>query len=230
MRAITRSLRTLETVLGLSLLLAVPGIAIAQDKDDDVEPVKEAVETAEETGNIEAEEHGEDRPSAPTTGDSAVSGDTARIATGAGMGSDLAFASQSVVELGGSLALTHASQTTTFRIAPVLGYFIFDNLELSLFPELSVVDIDGNSDVVVGVMVEPSYHVAFSDALYGFAGFGVGLRYSDDPGADFALRPRVGMDVMVGRSGILKPAFFIDIGANDGLTQGGFEASFTVML
>ena len=148
------------------------------------------------------------------------------------MGSPLSYASQSVVELGGMLALTHASQTTVFRIAPVLGYFIYDNLELSLFPELSVIDVDGNSDVTVGAMLEPSYHVSLNDAdtFFGFLGFGVGFRYSDDPGVDFALRPRIGVDILVGRSGILKPAAFLDIGVNDGLTQGGFEASFTVML
>ena len=63
-----------------------------------------------------------------------------------------------------------------------------------------------------------------------FAGIGLGLRYAEDPGVDFALRPKIGMDMLIGRSGILKPAVFIDVGANDGLTQGGFEAGFTVML
>ncbi len=156
--------------------------------------------------------------------------DSANVALDAGMGSPIAYARASVVELGGTLALTHESETTIFRIAPSVGYFVVDNIELTLFPELRIVNVDGQTDVTVGAMLEPSYHVPFSDRLYGFLGVGFGLRYAEDPGVDFALRPRLGMDIMVGRSGILKPAAFLDIGANDGLNAGGFEAGFTVML
>lgn len=156
------------------------------------------------------------------------------VATGAGVGSDIAYASRGVVELGGTLSLTHQSQTTTIRLAPSIGYFFVDNLELTLFPELLILNIDGEdddeTDVSVGGTLEPSYHVPFNDRLLGFVGMGLGVRYSDDPGVDVFLRPRVGMDVMVGRSGILKPAVFLDIGANDGLTSGGIEVGFTVML
>jgi hypothetical protein len=163
----------------------------------------------------------------------------AEVSLGAGEGSTVAYASATVVELGGSLALTHASETTTFRIAPSVGYFVVDNIELTLFPDLTILHVggdegggegDGATDVTFGAMLEPSYHMPFNDDLFGFLGVGFGLRYADDPGVDFALRPRLGMDIMVGRSGILKPAVFLDIGANDGLTQGGFEAGFTVML
>jgi len=156
------------------------------------------------------------------------------VATGAGVGSDIAYASRGVVELGGSLALTHQSQTTTIRLAPSVGYFFIDNLELTLFPELLITNIDGEeddeSDVSFGGVLEPSYHVPFTDRLLGFAGLGLGIRYADEPGVDVFLRPRLGMDIMVGRSGILKPAAFLDIGANDGLTSGGLEVGFTVML
>jgi hypothetical protein len=79
-------------------------------------------------------------------------------------------------------------------------------------------------------VLEPSYHLALSDRTFAFGGLGLGVRYADDPGVDVFLRPRLGMDFMVGRSGIFKPAVFLDIGANDGLTSGGFEAGFTVML
>lgn len=78
-------------------------------------------------------------------------------------------------------------------------------------------------------MVEPSYHLPFSDRLFAFAGLGIGLNYAEDPGVDLLFRPRLGLDVLVGRSGILKPAAFMDVGVNDGLSAGGFEAGFTVM-
>jgi hypothetical protein len=231
MRAYSRSLRSMEAVLGMSLALGAASFAHAQDKGKDDEPVEEVLEAAEETGDVKTEEHGsQQQPEPPQQEESAIGEEGAEVGTGAGMGGDLAYAERSVVELGGSLAFTHASQTTVVRIAPVLGYFLFDSLELTLFPELNVIDVSGTTDVTIGVMVEPSYHIALSDTFYAFGGFGIGIRYADDPGVDFALRPRAGVDILVGRSGILKPAVFLDIGANDGLTQGGFEASFTVML
>lgn len=152
------------------------------------------------------------------------------VAMDTGVGSPIAYASESVVELGGMFALTHASETTVFRIAPLVGYFVADNLELTLFPELYVINVEDETDVSVGLMLEPSYHVPFSDRFFAFAGIGIGFRWAEDPGFDFALRPKIGVDIMIGRSGILKPAAFLDIGTNDGLTQGGVEASFTVML
>lgn len=159
-----------------------------------------------------------------------------QVAMDAGTGSSLAYAEASVVELGGVMAFTHASETTTFRIAPSLGYFVVDNLELTLFPDLTLIhvdgedDEDGETDVTFGALLEPSYHLPLGKKIFVFAGIGLGLRYAEDPGVDFALRPRIGMDFLVGRSGILKPALFMDIGANDGLSQGGFEVGFTVML
>jgi hypothetical protein len=234
MRAFSRPLRSLsgEAVLGLALALSATSIVQAQPEDkDEAEPVKEVIEAAEDTGAVTAEPHGpQRRPQPPNTDTAMTEEGDAEIGVGAGMGSDLAYAEKSVVELGGMLAITHASQTTILRLAPSAGYFVFDSLELTLFPEFSVIDVSGTTDVSIGVMIEPSYHIAFSDTLYGFGGVGFGIRYSDDPGVDFALRPALGVDIMVGRSGILKPLVFLDIGANDGLTQGGFAAAFTVML
>lgn len=164
--------------------------------------------------------------------------DEVEVAMNAGVGSDLAYASQSVVEVGGVLALRHQSETTLFRVSPSIGYFFVDNLELTLFPELTITRIgadDGEAgegaqtDWTVGVLLEPSYHLPFNDRLLGFVGLGVGLNFAEDPGVDLIFRPRLGLDVLVGRSGIFKPAVFMDVGLNDGLSAGGLEAGFTVM-
>lgn len=160
------------------------------------------------------------------------------VSRNAGVGSPLAYASRSVVEVGGVLALRHQSQTTMFRVAPSIGYFFVDNLELTLFPELVITHIGGDdgvpgegaqTDWSVGAVLEPSYHVPLNDRLLAFAGLGVGLNFAEDPGVDFLFRPRLGLDILVGRSGIFKPAAFMDVGANDGLSAGGLEAGFTVM-
>jgi hypothetical protein len=160
------------------------------------------------------------------------------VAKNAGVGSDLAYASKTVVEMGGVLALRHQSETTLFRFSPSIGYFIVDNIELTLFPEIIITRIgadDGaaaegaQTDWSIGAVLEPSYHLPLSDRLFAFAGFGIGLNYAEDPGVDLLFRPRLGLDILVGRSGILKPAAFMDVGVNDGLSAGGFEAGFTVM-
>jgi hypothetical protein len=172
----------------------------------------------------------ERRPAPPATPRKPGDPDQLELTRGAGVGSPLGYARATVVELGGVMALTHRSQTTEFRIAPSIGYFFIDSLELTIFPELQISDVDGNSDFRIAGLLEPSYHIALSESeVFGFAGIGVGLSYSDDPGVDLFFRPRLGLDIMIGRSGILKPAAFLDVGANDGLTSGGLEAGFTVM-
>jgi hypothetical protein len=153
----------------------------------------------------------------------------ADVTANAGAG-DLSYADAGVFELGGNLAVTRASKTTTVRIAPSIGYFVIDRVELTLFPELNVIHLDGNTDVTVGALIEPSYHLKMSDRLFAFVGAGVGFRYAKHPGVDLAIRPTIGMDILVGQSGILKPSLFLDIGTNDGVTQGGLQAGFTVML
>ena len=151
------------------------------------------------------------------------------VAKDAGVGSPLAYARRSVVELGGNLALTHDGDITTFRISPSIGYFVVDNVELTLFPNFSIVHFDEDTTVQIGAVLEPSYHLPLSEALYAFAGLGFGFNYAEDPGFEALLRPRVGTDVMVGRSGIFKPALFMDVGFDEGVYAGGLEAGFTVM-
>jgi hypothetical protein len=150
------------------------------------------------------------------------------VAQFAGVGSPLAYARKTVVELGGTLALTHDSDTTTFRIAPSIGYFPIDNLEFTLFPQLRITHID-ETDTSIGLFLEPSYHLPVSDVLFGFAGLGIGFLWADDPGFEFAFVPKLGLDIMIGRSGILKPAAFLEVGLGDGAVAGGLEAGFTVM-
>jgi hypothetical protein len=176
---------------------------------------------------------GEERPERPGGLVAEAEGEArepVEIAHGAGVGSPIGYARESVIELGGTLALTHRSETTDFRLSPSIGYFIVDNLELTLFPELQLTDVSGETDVRIAGTLEPSYHVPLTEeTLFAFVGIGVGVSYAEDPGVDVFFRPKVGMDVLIGRSGILKPAIFLDIGANDGLTAGGLEAGFTVM-
>lgn len=158
------------------------------------------------------------------------------VAIDAGVGSPLGYAKGSIVELGGSVSLLHASDTTTLTFLPTVGYFFVDGFQLTFGPELRIIHIDDDelpeaqSDFTIGGALEPSYHLAIGESYYVFGAAGVGVRYSEEPGFDLFFRPRVGLDILIGRSGIFKPALFMDIGVNDGVAGGGFEAGFTVML
>jgi len=169
----------------------------------------------------------DDRPQ-PPPGARIGKPEQVEVAQFAGVGSQLAYARATVIELGGMLALTHDSDTTNFRIAPSLGYFPVDNLEFTLFPELRITHV-GETDTSFSLFLEPSYHIPFSDVFFAFAGLGVGILWADDPGFEFALRPALGLDIMIGRSGILKPQLFLEVGLGDGAVAGGFAAGFTVM-
>jgi opacity protein-like surface antigen len=215
-----------------ALVLSCPTLAYAQTADNDD---KGALPDVKETDHAGAG----DTPTPPGGPPPNVRApDEVDVAKNAGVGSDLAYASKSVVEVGGVLALRHQSETTLFRVSPSIGYFFVDNLELTLFPELIITRIGADDNVAgegaqtdwsVGAVLEPSYHLPLNDRLLAFAGLGVGVNFAEDPGVDFLFRPRLGLDVLVGRSGILKPAAFMDVGVNDGLSSGGFEAGFTVM-
>lgn len=213
-----------------------PSQNMRQDQNDVVpQPtIDEGEPTPVDGSNLVVQPHmqADERPEPPGSEqvDALRDRENTPVVTGAGVGSDVAYASRGVVELGGALAITSQSDTFTMRLTPLLGYFFIDNLELTLFPELTVVNVDDETDVTVGGALEPSYHLPFNDRLFGFVGLGLGVRYAKDPGVDLFLRPRLGMDFMVGRSGILKPALFLDVGTHDGLTAGGGEVGFTVML
>jgi len=151
------------------------------------------------------------------------------------LGSEVAYGDRGVVELGGMVGLDVRDELFDFSIAPTVGYFIVDRLELTLIPILRIRsvtdDATGASETNVRFagILEPSYHLPFTDYLYGFAGLGIGFTYESGPGVEALLRPVVGLDVMVGRSGILKPAGFIDVGLGAGAMGGGFQAGYTVM-
>jgi hypothetical protein len=89
-------------------------------------------------------------------------------------------------------------------------------------------------------LAEPSYHLPMSDKLFAFLGVGAGLGYSQVGGAGFALAPRAGLNILIGRSGILTPAFNVVYNTNQAVqtpqgtllavnTSYGASAGYTVM-
>lgn len=143
---------------------------------------------------------------------------------------ELAYAEEGLFELGGRFVLDIREDLVDFAIQAFFGYFIVDNFQLALIPSLRVVHVEQDTAYSVGGFLEPSYHFPLSDYVFGLVGLGVGVTYEDGPGFEVFIRPVVGADIRVGRSGIFKPIAFMDVGLLDGIFGGGFAAQFTIML
>jgi hypothetical protein len=167
------------------------------------------------------------------------------VVSQAGIGGSTAYGRPGVVELGGNVGLTLAGDLTQFNISPTVGWFFTDNLQLSGIIGFNYINSTTNgissASSSLNILVEPSYHLPITRSLFAFLGVGVGLGYSDGPGAGFALAPRLGMNIMVGRSGILSPALQFVYSTTDvirtpqgtligGSTSFGLNIGYTVML
>jgi len=138
----------------------------------------------------------------------------------AGVGGTQAYARAGVLELGGFANLTSATDYLSIGFNPSIGYFFMDNFEISAIIGLSYTNQTINpvgagstevSTTVLSLLAEPSFHVPFSQTLYGFLGVGFGLASQGvnpgtSSGAGFAIAPRLGLNIIVGRSGIFTPA------------------------
>jgi hypothetical protein len=141
-------------------------------------------------------------PVVPTTG----------VTRQAGIGGTQAYARAGVLELGGAAGFSAASNYSRVEVAPSAGIFVADNLQLSLLTGFSHFRVNGTngaedaSATELRALIEPSVHIPFSPMLFGFVGVGAGVNYISGHEAGFALAPRLGVNILVGRSGILTPA------------------------
>ena len=143
----------------------------------------------------------------------------------AGVGGTQAYGRAGVLELGGNAGFNLSSKTSRVEVAPFIGLFIADNLEISAiaaFTRLSVEDATGksNSNTEFRLLLEPSYHLPFSETLFGFFGLGAGVAYNGDD-FGFALAPRLGLNILIGRSGILTPSLGVQYSSVDAVTLPG---------
>jgi hypothetical protein len=178
-------------------------------------------------------------PAAP----SLVSGHHPTIVKQAGIGGPVAYGRNGVVELGGSFSLLTGENYTNMLLAPTAGWFFTDNFEVSAIGQVSYTSSGQDHYTVVTALVEPSVHLPIVDNMFIFGGWGLGAAYDTSakkPG--FAMAPRLGVNVLVGRSGILTPSAtmnFSTIGAPITTAVGtavsvksmyGLNLQYTVML
>jgi len=141
----------------------------------------------------------------------------AGIVNQAGVGGDVAYGRAGVLELGGSMSFTGASDFTNLSLSPSLGWFFTDNLELSAIMRLSHISAKGVEANFFSAVAEPSLHIPLNDTVFVFGGLGAGLSWVEGPGLGFALAPRIGLNVMIGRSGILTPQLLLQYATHEAI-------------
>lgn len=197
----------------LSLIMAIAATTTTAHAEG--EPADKKVIRDSERSGVLPPSQSDDDPTPPAPSPTPPPGGLVKQA---GIGGVVSYGRAGVLELGGSASLAAASGYFRFSIAPSIGWFIIDNIQLSAMIGLSHVSIDtvdaeGAADTATQTLfsfiLEPSVHIPFTDSLFGFLGVGMGVSYADESGAGFALQPRLGVNVLVGRSGILSPALYV---------------------
>ena len=167
-----------------------------------------------------AQSTNEPRPTAPTPFDGA---DT-KLVKQAGIGSEVAYGRAGVLELGGGVTFSGSRDGTLLSVAPTIGWFFADNFELSAIAAFTHNRIgQSNSNSYFTALLEPSAHIPIVDSLFLFGGLGAGLGYDvNRKSTGFALAPRLGANIMVGRSGVLTPSATWNFATNSAVqTQQG---------
>jgi len=167
-------------------------------------------------------------PPVPTPAIPGVNGD---IVEQAGVGGTVGYARAGVLELGGSAGLTMAQDVRALNFSPSIGWFLIDNFELSAILDVTNLKAGNeNSATLFSALVEPSFHIPFNRSLFGFVGMGIGAAYQDKLGAGMAVAPRVGMDFLVGRSGVLRPSLSYEYTTHDSMAAVGSDGTTSVTL
>jgi hypothetical protein len=208
----------------LALTAVAPGIARADDDttnpDTDTEeqalipdPEEKTIGAGEPRENLPPPQSDDDpqpQPASPVM-------ETGGIVKQAGVGGVTAYGRSGVLELGGSANFIGADNFTQLSLNPSIGWFFMDNVQISAILGLSHLSSQGIDATFVNALIEPSLHIPFSDTLFGMLGVGAGLGYVEGPGFGFALAPRIGLNILVGRSGLLTPQFFAQYSTHEAL-------------
>lgn len=201
----TESKGFMKTFLALiSLCSFIPSIGMAQEVD----------RTQVEAAPIPPKPQGGDEPS---------------VRLQSGIGSDVAYARAGVVELGGSVSGTSASKFLSFGIAPSIGWFFADNVELTVIGSWNYAKVEGaDANHVGSIVAEPSFVMPLSNTTFVFAGLGIGGLFELNKRTGVAVAPRVGYKAMVGRSGMITFAVQPIFSLNDTDLRGSDETLLTV--
>ncbi len=220
-----------KTTFASILLMAASTVAFAQapdatPPDDTGTPGATAAPTADQ--NLPTPQS--DNDTAPPVAAPGATLPPGGIVSQAGIGGVVGYGRAGVLELGGSAGFAFASDYRNLSLAPSIGWFLADNLELSAILSISNIKAGDSSTTLWSALIEPSYHIPLNRSMFGFAGLGVGASHVSGIGTGFALAPRAGMNFMIGRSGVLTPAIsyqYTTIGTD--MDGGGVGGTVTVV-
>jgi hypothetical protein len=211
-----------------SIVLLAPIVAFADDEPVPNTDTPEATAPPTPAGQLPPATS--DADPAPPVPAPVVPGVQGQVVEQAGVGGAVGYGRAGVLELGGSGGLTLAQNIRAVNISPSIGWFLVDNLELSAIIDVTNLKAGSESATLWSALVEPSFHAPFNRSLFGFVGMGVGAAYVSELGTGLAVAPRIGMDVMVGRSGILRPSLSYEYTTHDAMGSVDADGNSNVTL
>ena len=220
-------MRFMKGLLG-TIVMLVPVAAFA-DEPVPNSGTPEATAPPTPSGQLPPAQSDQDvAPPVPTPNIPGLSGD---IVEQAGVGGNVGYGRAGVLELGGAAGLTLAQDIRAVNFSPSIGWFLVDNLELSAILDVTNLKAGGEDATLWSALAEPSFHLPFNRPMFGFLGVGVGAAYVSQLGTGLAVAPRIGMDVMVGRSGILRPSLAYEYTTHDatGFTDAQGNTNVTLV-
>ena len=171
-----------------------------------------------------------DHDTAPPVPSPVIPGVNADVVEQAGVGGQTGYGRAGVLELGGSAGLTLAGDIRALNFSPSVGWFLIDNFELSAIADVTNLKAGKESATLWSAMLEPSFHIPFNRSTFGFLGMGIGAAYQRDLGAGLAVAPRIGMDFLIGRSGVLRPSLSYEYTTHDTMAAIGSDGTTSVTL
>jgi hypothetical protein len=171
-----------------------------------------------------------DHDTAPPVPSPVIPGVNADVVEQAGVGGQVGYARAGVLELGGSAGLTLAGDIRAINFSPSIGWFLIDNFELSAILDVTNLKAGDDSATLFSGLIEPSFHIPFNRSMFGFVGMGVGAAYQEALGAGMAVAPRIGMDFLVGRSGILRPSLSYEYTTHNTMASVADDGTTSVTL
>lgn len=206
-------MRLMKVLLSTIVMIAPAAVFAQSAPDTEGTPQSSAPPTP--TGELPpAHSDADPAPPVPTP---AIPGLTADVVQQAGVGGQVGYGRAGVLELGGAAGLTLAQDIRAVNFSPSIGWFLVDNFELSAILDVTNLKAGEESATLWSALLEPSFHVPFNRSMFGFFGMGVGAAYVSQLGAGAAVAPRIGMDFLVGRSGILRPSLSYEYTTHDAM-------------
>ena len=196
-------MRTISKTIFAAVLLVGASTAMAED---DIATEGTPGSTAAPTKPSQLPPSQSDNDPAPPVASPIATLPDGNVVQQAGVGGQVGYGRAGVLELGGSAGLMLSSNFRNITVAPQIGWFVADNLELSAILSVSNIKTGDEDATMWSALAEPSYHIPFNRTMFGFVGMGIGAAYEQKLGAGLAVAPRIGANFLVGRSGILTPS------------------------